>query len=32
MAEATVDDIFIQMVDEFKANKNKQSSIQIMTA
>ena len=32
MAEATVDDIFNQMVDEFKANKNKQTSIQIMTA
>jgi len=32
MAEATVDDIFNQMVDEFKANKNKRNLIQTMTA
>ena len=32
MSEATVDDIFNQMVDEFKANKNKPKIIEMMTA
>ena len=32
MAEATVDDIFNQLVDEFKANKNKPKIIEMMTA